>query len=112
MKNDVIKSWIEELRSGKYKQGKKYLNVNNEEFCCLGVLCEVLKKKIPLDINKISYQDLTLIAYNQHSSTLPHSISRQFDIYSVMQGTLTFMNDRGDSFSEIADYIEDHLITQ
>lgn len=33
--------WVEALRSGKYKQGKYWLRSSKDEFCCLGVLCDV-----------------------------------------------------------------------
>jgi len=33
--------WLKALRSGKYKQGKYRLRNNRDEFCCLGVLCDV-----------------------------------------------------------------------
>lgn len=36
--------WIEALRSEKYGQGRGFINVNNERFCCLGVACERHKK--------------------------------------------------------------------
>jgi hypothetical protein len=38
---EVMLDWITALRSGRYQQGKGYLRSNNE-YCCLGVLCEVL----------------------------------------------------------------------
>lgn len=33
--------WLEALRSGKYKQGRKKLRSEDDEFCCLGVLCDI-----------------------------------------------------------------------
>lgn len=35
------KAWIAALRSGKYKQGQKWLNKSGA-LCCLGVACEVM----------------------------------------------------------------------
>lgn len=40
MRRDIKEKWVAELRSGKYKQGTGYLR-RNDEFCCLGVLCEL-----------------------------------------------------------------------
>lgn len=34
------KRWLKALRSGEYKQGVGYLK-NGDEFCCLGVLCDL-----------------------------------------------------------------------
>jgi hypothetical protein len=36
-----IRKWVEALRSGKYKQGRGILRSVNDEFCCLGVACDV-----------------------------------------------------------------------
>jgi hypothetical protein len=33
--------WCEALRSGRYKQGQKYLCNAANEFCCLGVLADI-----------------------------------------------------------------------
>lgn len=33
--------WLEALRSGNYKQGRGVLRNKEDEFCCLGVLCDV-----------------------------------------------------------------------
>jgi hypothetical protein len=40
MNPEVKAGWIAALRSGKYEQGKSYLHRGNE-YCCLGVLCEI-----------------------------------------------------------------------
>lgn len=40
--------WMDALESGDYKQGKTYLN-NNGQFCCLGVLADLIIKKNPDD---------------------------------------------------------------
>lgn len=38
--------WLTALRSGDYKQGQLVLRNNQNEYCCLGVLCDVLKDEI------------------------------------------------------------------
>jgi hypothetical protein len=44
--NPIVKQqWIEALRSDSYKQGKDCLRDNQDNFCCLGVLCDVVQKK-------------------------------------------------------------------
>lgn len=43
MVNLYIKAkWIEALRSGKYKKGQAKLRSTKNEFCALGVLCDVI----------------------------------------------------------------------
>ena len=46
MNKELIKKWVAELRSGKYKQGKGLLR-HNGRYCCLGVLGDVLVKQDP-----------------------------------------------------------------
>jgi hypothetical protein len=43
MKREVAEQWVAALRSGKYKQGRNYLN-SNGSYCCLGVLCDISKQ--------------------------------------------------------------------
>lgn len=40
MKEDIKSQWVAALRSGDYKQGIGSL-VTGDEFCCLGVLCDI-----------------------------------------------------------------------
>jgi hypothetical protein len=41
MEASLKAKWIEALRSGKYKQGRWALRTKSDDFCCLGVLCDV-----------------------------------------------------------------------
>lgn len=36
--------WIEALRSGEYKQGRGTLRSYDNQYCCLGVLCDIAVK--------------------------------------------------------------------
>lgn len=36
-----VSQWISALRSGKYKQGAGALRNSKDEFCCLGVACDI-----------------------------------------------------------------------
>lgn len=42
---DFIQKWIKSLKSGKYKQGEGCLKDNKNQFCCLGVACDILGKE-------------------------------------------------------------------
>ena len=44
MKAEIKKLWTDALRSGEYKQGYGMLRSKEDEFCCLGVLCELAVK--------------------------------------------------------------------
>lgn len=111
--------WVKALESGKYRQGQKVLHqvINSaegkiEEFCCLGVACDLYRKYGGrLDTHKISGIDGIEIAYgrreDEETAALPEVVrvalglrgsSGDFD-----DGTsLAFLNDTGKSFDEIA----------
>jgi len=42
MKAEVKERWLQDLRSGEFKQGKGVLRTKSDEFCCLGVLCNII----------------------------------------------------------------------
>ncbi len=46
---ELVKHWVEALRSGKYKQGRRALRNKDNEFCCLGVLCDISKQDLGID---------------------------------------------------------------
>lgn len=56
MNTQIKKRWLEALRSGDYKKGRGSLH-SVGEFCCLGVLCDLLKDEVGLkwELNHISY---------------------------------------------------------
>lgn len=45
MRQSVAKEWVAALRSGEYNQGRNVLKNLDNTFCCLGVLCELYRKK-------------------------------------------------------------------
>jgi hypothetical protein len=92
---DFKQRWVAALRSGEYEQGKNELH-RDDKFCCLGVACvvagytsdQLLTEFIPKDFDKV-----------------PVILVDEGDIPT----DLANMNDRGQPFSEIADYIEQNL---
>lgn len=126
-----IRTWVEALRSGKFKQAKRSLtrSLGNGEvgFCCLGVACEVAGtvQRVTVDYGidgaRLAYQDGS---GRRHLSLLPDSVSRWLGLddrpdrdnpavtYSDGSGYrsrfhLAELNDNLDlSFDEIADIIE------
>lgn len=116
MDKDKAMEWVKALRSGKYKQGKKYLKVvgsstTQVSYCCLGVLGEisglsaeelVAASGLLPDKNKCGLKsrigdtclggiDYTLIEIDNR----PHS-------------SLAAANDSGCTFDQIADWIENN----
>lgn len=102
--------WVSRLRSGKYQQGKGCLRNENNKFCCLGVLSELAVEDGILERESYSYfskkDDMSF------SVSLADEVKNKYNMKSIGgfcslgKECLAEMNDRGKSFSEIADYIE------
>jgi len=101
MREEPKRLWLENLRSGKYKQGFNTLRNVDNEFCCLGVLCDISGLEIdwgnwaqlPDNVQKWAGLD-----YNPRVNTKYgiQQLSRCNDTYKL-------------SFKEIADLIEEQL---
>jgi len=109
MKKYWVKKWVKALRSGKYKQGRYCLR-QDDEYCCLGVLCEVagLKgRKMPSALNDRYYR------YGQECAItfLPDFVRKKVGMKSgngtFGKNDLVCINDDStSSFEEIANIIE------
>lgn len=119
--NEAERKLVEELRSGKRKQGAGHLRPTATTWCCLGVACEVLVEgaewhKSP-DADYISFVANGRISHNW----LPDVVKNQLEWESPM-GTLDFkdrengelslagLNDGGTTFYQISDLIEAGLV--
>lgn len=113
--DQVIKAnWVAELKSGRYKQGRLYLRTANDEFCCLGVLCDMAVKAGVLPAPKHGNDDDTMeYYYGSRSRYLPDEVFRWAKLPNSSPecgGTsLAERNDSGETFEEIADCIEANL---
>lgn len=102
-------AWVAALRSDKYKQTTGVLRNTRNEYCCLGVLCDI--------VDKGAWQAIEDEDYYQYGPTkkdgdadvafLPGYISNLLPGVAYKAGELMRMNDKLDkSFKQIADYIE------
>lgn len=112
MKKTNKKLWIRALRSGEYRQGQGRLCDNNR-FCCLGVAYDVLvdgewERKNDY-ANRWGIREIAGSDSNLSTGMLPVYIldKIELDMYDV--NSLVEMNDNGDSFEEIADWIEENV---
>lgn len=104
MKKDIKQKWIDALKSGRYKQGQGRLKSCNDEFCCLGVLCD--------SIDSEGWNSPTTFKYNNVLSSfyLPIELRVELELTFADQQKLTDMNDEEHlSFEQIADWIEENL---
>lgn len=114
MKKNIKAKWLKALRSGEYKQGRKELRtceVGGDRFCCLGVLTDLYKKD-----KEISWEEAT----GNNPGTLNESVAEWAGIDIEKLGNvvnikrskfscLSEMNDKGRSFKQIANVIDNNL---
>ena len=118
MNTEIQEQWVAALRSGDYQQGKGTLRSADDEFCCLGVLCD-LAVKAGVEINVHApdeYEIGNSYHYGNSESYLPVAVLEWAGIDSndpiigptrSYQGqTAATYNDGGKTFAEIADLIE------
>ena len=121
MDSNLKQEWITALKSGEYNQGRGYLcDMNTDgskEFCCLGVLGDLLHKKDPARFHWENESDSiqTFVDGNlDEMEYLPLS-TRQFVGLNIGEVCmLANMNDGTNgqtehSFREIADYIQESI---
>lgn len=121
MKKHIAKKWVEALRSGKYKQGQRRLRDENNNFCCLGVLCNLHANEFP----KLAKDETDPLMYLGEDESLPGQVREWSGIsdplgelkeidWWVEDDTCIFdkytslaeANDEGVTFEKIADWIE------
>lgn len=96
------RKWIEELRSGKWKQctGKLcQVTFGEDRYCCLGVLAEMLK--IP---KKPQMFNTSMFEFDGNAVDLGDKWAKKLKL--CRQGPLMDMNDGGKSFKYIASQLE------
>jgi len=127
MNSQIKQKWIDALRSGKYHQGQSKL-YSGDGFCCLGVLCDIYanqvgditwEKRNPngrFDDDKWDYW-----YFDDQSEVLPECVSKWAELDEndpvvtkdiVGQDiitTLASLNDKGATFEDLAEVIEEQL---
>ena len=103
MDAEIKAKWVAALRSGEYQQGQGMLRLDGE-FCCLGVLCDVS------GIGKWTSTYCYMYGAGDIEETcLPMSLRDRLGVGPDQEVHLMNMNDGGENFAGIADYIEEHL---
>lgn len=102
----VKEKWVAALRSGEYIQGRRYLRNNNDEYCCLGVLCDLHSKET--NVAQWTKSKFAINEYLGSTALLPMEVHHWSGIEEFgFVHKLMCMNDgEQNSFAEIADYIE------
>lgn len=120
MNPEIKVLWVKALRSGKYRQGKHTLGkpgrcaAHGAKFCCMGVLCElavdagIIERKVIL-----TSQREEIYEYGGRSVFVPVEVEVWAGLQETnplaSQRTLAKHNDKGESFSSIAEIIDANL---
>lgn len=107
MNFEVKKEWLEALRSGKYQQGNQELRTVEGRFCCLGVLCDLYSRKfqVPWDERKFQRE----LSYPPMEVRMWAGLEHEDPMIPSVNHSLSYLNDDGKTFDEIAKYIEEEL---
>lgn len=107
MEAKLRRTWTDNLRSGKFKQGSGRLKLTPEAgeplHCCLGVLCVIAG--LPEELRTVG-GGWTMSAFDGCTAVLGTDLLDRFDLPTVQAQYLMSLNDGGHTFAEIADYIE------
>lgn len=100
MNVELKNKWVVALRSGAYKQGKNVLRNNLNEFCCLGVLCDI--------VNPDGWQDGKFEGCSLF--TIPEQIREKYNMDFLTRDRTWYLQSENDSgemnFEKIANLIE------
>lgn len=100
--HNTIQNWILKLRSKEYNQGSQALRTMNDDYCCLGVLCDITPNNVWFEDGEELRSNYT----NQSGTLLDNDILHDLGMADVTQKILAGLNDMGTSFDEIANCIE------
>ena len=113
-KDFILNTWIPALRSGTYDQGRHKLKDDQDRFCCLGLACHLIDPKWK-QLSRLPEYFYWIGTTND--THLPYKIAdRLFGNGDIncgpeveIDGIVTNLaghNDRGVTFSQIADALE------
>lgn len=107
--NDNLKQLISALRSGKYSQGRYSLK-EGEEYCCLGVACDIYKEHIGGHWTSPNeeFETFTDKKHNCSRAEPPEDVMEWYEMSNKQMNTLMGLNDESRlTFDAIADFIEE-----
>ena len=111
--NPIVKAaWVAALRSNEYQQGRVYLRNRVNQFCCLGVLCDLHAKATSTEWETAAGLPEK---YLDSLANLPAAVMKWSGITTQLGQlpngrTLSSLNDDDKlSFAAIADIIEENL---
>ena len=116
MNANLKAKWLEALRGGLYKQTTGVLRApdcNGNGYCCLGVLADVYKPDLWTEEPQESedeygdYREIDSWMHAFSGELLSDDVLHSVGLDHEQQAKLASMNDQGQSFEQIAEYIEE-----
>lgn len=112
MKKEIAFRWAELLESGQYKQGAGKLKNLSGGHCCLGVLCDMATKQ---GVGQWEEEQYFTASGDSRSYYPPQDVlswaglkSETGSFSEEVQKRLSYLNDIGYSFAEIAETIREN----
>ena len=107
---ELRQKWLDALRSGEYEQGRDYLHIRDcdgHKYCATGVLADVLGAAWVLERSaEEDWWAFDVFRPDRGSMFgLDSGYVEELDLGREIDAA-TSLNDRGDSFHQIADYLE------
>ena len=113
MKKSIAKKWVKALRSGAYQQGTHQLVDENDNFCCLGVLCNLAVDEGIGEWVRSSGGWVFKTESDVDDQVLPLEVRLWAGMSStagrIKDDYLTVLNDTGKGFKELASIIEKNV---
>lgn len=112
MLKETRDKWVEALRSGDYEQGRDVLCDEENRYCCLGVLNEVMGNKSRTNRMGREYLDAKDEAGDYYCFAMNTYWLESQGVSRDMASRLAKMNDLGMQFVDIAQWIEANVEIQ
>lgn len=110
MDSQLKTDWVAALRSRKYKQGRFYLKNFDDEYCCLGVLCDIIDSSKWEKTTKEKNPAWTSSNGEKLRTSFNNKDLEKIGLTEKEQDKLISLNDDNSAtFSQIADYIEHNI---
>ena len=104
MKPEIKAQWLAALRSGDYQQGTALLHYE-DRFCCLGVLCDLYAK----DTGNTWERHGSVCNMHRSDLLIPPQVQEWAGLKYPNPMALAHRNDKGATFEELAEVIEENL---
>lgn len=99
-----LQKWVNALRSGEYKQTRLTLQ-DDKGYCCLGVACLLFIPKEQQAFNSFGYLYGQMPNHQTYAPKWLIAITK--DVMDVKGVHIPTLNDKGTTFEEIANLIEE-----